>query len=251
MWEYTITLPKVSKAKLTNLHQDLSKQCKQFAGVATIINFNQSQQILLACPLYNKNLLKPKVIEILANFILLHFKYDYLVSNFKFKVSNDINIKAFIKALVVFDSDVDKEIIKHHLKRYANIDLNSFYYFKLKPLRIKWNELVNLANDNFGYLMSTDTFVELLKFIISNLDYRTKEVNISFKDNAYELSGLNGEPIDDVLLGDTTDYGDSFLITALITLSPQKIKLHCNTEIKDNTINLIFELFNDRIEIVK
>lgn len=251
MWEYTITLPSSKNEQAQKLKNDLQSAVKELGGVITMICTPKDITILIAVKVEHKMAIKSKIINLICNFIILDYKYNYLVSNFKFKVTNDINMQAFIKALVVFDSEIDKEIIRQKIKDYDSVVIESFFTFRLGILKKKWQDLVSLANDNFVYLMKSETFIELLKFIISNLEYRTKEVNVKYKHNSYLLCDSNNKPINDVMLGDTRDYGDAFLVTALITLCPQKIRLHCDTNIQSSTINLLFELFSDRIEILK
>lgn len=251
MWEYSITLPISKSNKTQKLYYDICNLFKNVGGVVTTISSKDDYTILVACKVEDSFLVKSKLIEIICNYIVLDYKYNYLVKNFKFKVTQDINMQAFIKALVVFDSEIDKDIIRSQLKPLNKVNIDSFYNFKLKTLKTKWKDLVSLANDNFIYLMKSETFIELLKFIISNLDYRTKVVNVKIDNNNFYLSDANNRPIQDLMLGDMQGCSDAFLVTTLITLSPQKINLCCDTNIKNSTINLLFELFSDRIEILK
>ena len=67
-------------------------------------------------------------------------------------------MQIFLKALVVFDSETDKAIIYERLKFDSNLVVNSFINFKLYFLKRKWKELIDLANDNYIYLLlSNDT----------------------------------------------------------------------------------------------
>ncbi len=251
MWEYSINFS-LSKQDWAYKIQDNCRQAtKDCGGVSTIVVSNSGTKLLFAGDINTKYQLKPVIMQHLANYIILDYKYNYLVSKFKFKVTSDINMQAFIKALVVFDSEIDKDIIIQNLRPLSKVDIDSFCRFRLKILHTKWQDLINLANDNFVYLLSTDTFIELLKFIISNLDYRTKEVNIHFDKNGFKLLDVNNKPIQDTMLDYTVGYNDALLITSLITLSPRRINLHYDTTITNSTINLLFQLFSDRIEISK
>jgi len=252
MWEYFITAP-INKVKcLTAIYDNLEEKIKELNGVITLSVNDHTAKLNIGVGNKNKSSIKGSIINQIAGVIIAKYKPDYLKSNFNFKVNDDINMQAFLKALVVFDSDIDKQIIVRELMTCnKGVVLDSFFNFRLNILKIKWKDLINLANDNIMYLMTSDTFIELLKFLISNLDYRISEVNIFFSNSGYQLKDSTGKDINDNdnYLTDCKDCKEAFLITTLISLSPQKIKLHCKTDFKSQTLNLLFSLFNDRIEI--
>ena len=176
MWEYSITLPKTKYNLLNKLMGELTPLIKDVSGVITTMYSRNDVTILIACKQEYMLRIKPKIIELICNLIILDYKYNYLINNFKFKVTDDINMQAFIKALVIFDSELDKEIIRQKLKDFDSVNIESFYNFRLKLLKTKWQDLVSLANDNFVYLMKSETFIELLKFIIAILTIEQRKL---------------------------------------------------------------------------
>ena len=70
---------------------------------------------------------------------------------------------------MAFDRETDRYIVSHNLMLKKSLHLESFYEFKLQKLRLKWSELIKLANENAGYLLCNDTFIDLLKFLIDLL----------------------------------------------------------------------------------
>ena len=101
------------------------------------------------------------------------------------------------------------------------------------------------------YLLSRDSFLELIKFLISNLENRQYVVNIFSKENCYLLCDVEGNSIKDFLLEKNIIYDDSSLLTSLVALNPQKIIIHCNSFIKDRLLKNLYEIFSNRIEIKK
>lgn len=247
MWEYQV---KVDDSKYENLkcvQKNIAADIKKVGGKIALVSGGGTARLWLSVKDEHKKMVKKKVIGLIADMILQVYKSEYLTSNFKFRTTNDINMQAFIKALVVFDWDIDKQIIIRMLMDMDCVVVDAFVCFKLGILKTKWDDLVSLANDNIAYLMSTDTFIELLKYLISNLDFRTNEVNVFCVNRTYTLKDNKGLPIKEGH-GDIKDCSDAFLITSLISLSPQKIKVHIDN-FDGNVINLLFNLFNDRIVI--
>lgn len=232
---------------LRSVQKNIAAEIKKAGGKIALVSGGGIARLWLRTPDTHKKEIKKKITGLIADMILQVYKSEYLTSNFKFRTTNDINMQAFVKALVVFDWDIDKQIIVRMLMDMDSVVLDAFVSFRLGVLKTKWNDLVSLANDNIAYLMSTDTFIELLKYLISNLDFRTNEVNVFCFNRTYILKDSKGAPIKEGH-GDIKDCNDAFLITSLIALSPQKIRLHIDN-FDGNVINLLFNLFNDRIVI--
>ena len=90
-----------------------------------------------------------------------------------------------------------------------------------------------------------------LKFLISNLEYRCYAVNVFPKNNCYLLCDTQGNCINDFLIDKNIIYDDNNLLTSLIALNPEKIIFHCNSNVRDNIINSLFQYFSNRIVICK
>lgn len=250
MWELTIEFYNKNFALL--FKQSIEKDVKLLNGIITSLIVNNSTKILVAIPNCYKKQLSVIIKNRIAENILLYYKKQYIISKLNFNKTNTIKMDVFLKALVCFDSETDKEIIINRLNFFnKKIVMESFINFKISFLKRKWNELVDLANDNAMYLSSEDTFNELIKFLISNLENRISAVNIFNKDNCYFICDANGKAITDFLCDEDAKYDDEKLITNLIALNPEKIIIHVNNYVKDRLINNLYEYFSNRIEIYK
>ena len=105
--------------------------------------------------------------------ICTFFKEEYLTKKLKTPNKSSIENYTFKKALVNFDRETDRFIIGKQLILEQNLNLDSFFHFKIKNLKEKWDELVNIANDNSTYFLAEDSFLELLKFLIDNIEYES------------------------------------------------------------------------------
>ena len=191
--------------------------------------------------------LKEKIAEI----ILLFYKRDYILNKLDFdKVKSD-NMKVFLEALFCFDSDLDKEVILENLRFKNTLYFDSFINFALKFLKSKWDELISLANENVMYIVCEESFLELIKFLISNLEHRCYAVNVFSKKDCYLLCDLEGKSINDFMVEKNIVYDDTNLLTTLIALNPEKIIFHYDDDIKESLIKKLYNYFASRIEICK
>lgn len=249
MWEYSITFEDEKSSEF--FKKELNKIIKKHNGIITGLYSLNCYKILIAVPIIERFKIHNIIKEKIAESILLFFKKKFILSGLDFEINKTIEMSVFIKSLIVFDSDIDKEIIIERLKFDNNLIVNSFLNFKLGFLKHKWKELISLANDNAMYLLSRDSFLELIKFLISNLENRQYVVNIFSKENCYLLCDVEGNSIKDFLLEKNIIYDDSSLLTSLVALNPQKIIIHCNSFIKDRLLKNLYEFFSNRIEIKK
>lgn len=249
MWEYCISFEDSKSAEIfkNSIYNDI----KLYGGILTVRDTGYLYKVLIALPIIERfkvhNIIKEKVAET----ILLCIKSKFILSRLDFEITQTPSMQVFLKALIVFDSDTDKDIIMERLNFDDNLAVNSFVNFKLTFLKKKWGELISLANDNAMYLLSQDSTNELIKFLISNLEYRCYAVNVFSKKDCYFLCDSKGETIKDFLLEKNIMYDDSKLLVNLVALNPEKIIVHCNNYVKDNLLTTLYEFFANRVELCK
>lgn len=249
MWEFCICFDnEIDSQDFVDKILGHIKECK---GIVVSVFMDEVYKVLVAVPSEVKDKMSKFLQEKLAEIVLTNYKKRYILNRLNFEKTPSTNMKVFLQALICFDSDIDKQIIVEQMKLTKNFYFKSFIDFKLKILKNKWQELVTLANDNIMYLISDDSFVELIKFLISNLEHRCYAVNIFSKRGCYLICDLEGKIINDFLIEKNIVYDDNKLLTTLIALNPEKIIIHSNNHLKDNLLKNLYNFFSNRIEICK
>lgn len=249
MWEFCFYFDYNFDANV--FEKKISSFVQNMSGVMAIIFSQSYYKVLVAIPFEKKREATKFFKEKLSETILIGFKKEYILKNLSFERINTENLSVFFQALICFDSEIDKQIILERLNFKNDFYLTSFISFKLKFLKNKWNELISLANDNMIYLLNEDSCMELIKFLISNLEHRYYAVNIFLKDDCYLLCDMQGKVIEDFLIEKHIVYDDKNLINSLVALNPEKIIVHCNKILKDKLIKNLFNYFPTQIEICK
>lgn len=166
---------------------------QNYGGVVATVFSQGLYKLLVAIPFENRKEAIKFFKEKLAEIVLIGYKKDYILKSLNLEKIRTENISVFVQALICFDSEIDKKIILDRLTLKNDFYLNSFILFKLKVLKDKWQELISLANDNMIYLLNEDSCLELIKFLISNLEHRYYAVNIFLKDDCYLLCDMQRE----------------------------------------------------------
>lgn len=234
MWEICLTVKnqKCCEFIFVNIKKELDQICiltQHFEGGC--------YHICIACEEYDKSRTKAFLSQILSDCICLFYKNDFLSKKIKLPVKDGVYVRALKKALLNFDKETDVYIISKSLNLEKSLNLDGFYYFCLKSLREKWEELSSIANDNGYFLISPENFVDLLKFLVDNLEITHDIINVYCDDNGYKISDEMNENID---INEEED-----LLSTLIELSPKRINFY--GDINADKYLLISKVFQTRI----
>lgn len=242
MWEFSISVDSKNFEVARYVYQSLKAQTSEFDTVITCYEEYEKIYILLACPQEEQarvsNFVERCIIKVICNF----YKERFLTENLHLPTHETMTTMAFKKALINFDKETDFYLISKNLDLQKNLYLDSFYFFKLRSLREKWSELVALANENSDYLVSSDAFFDLLKFLIDNLEIGEEEINVFEDEKGYSIS--LGRDIDDLQCNELSSEG---LVSSLIELCPKKINLFCKSD--EGTAGFLSKIFEERVNV--
>ncbi len=245
MWEFSLNLRTENFSLAKQLYLSIKQFSEKTGGVVTSHEDKGYICILIGVKKALKQEYESFLSKIITETICTYYKNEFLNNNLILPRHDKIGLLAFKKALLNFDRETDFYIIQRNLTFDNNLYLESFYEFKLISLKSKWGELVGLANENRDYLMSTDSFLDLLKFLIDNLDIGEEEVDIIEEKDGYKL--YLGK--DDVYNDDYSNklLNEEGLISSIIDLAPQRINLYCHNN--NNATKLLEQIFAQRINV--
>lgn len=258
MLEFSIIMNDNRVEEARHICRELKKHTQEFGVKIKTISENNKIFITLSCEKHEFPRLHFFACDAIADVISIFYKLEFIEKNLKLHINQPVYLNAFKKALVAFDRDTDKYLITHNLKIENSIFLDSFYTFRLKSLQNKWKELIKLANENASYLLCSDTFIDLLKFLIENIEVSSGLVNIIKTQEDFLICDEKFNQIDTKEEGlcllknynNTQNEAEVDLITSLIALSPKKINVYCDQDENNTTLTLISELFGSRVCIL-
>ena len=191
------------------------------------------------------------IVDSIADIIITDCKSHYIETSLKLPIDDEISKHAFIRALSNFDSEADKTIAKSLIRLTPVFLLDSFYQFMIDDLKVRWNEVCSLANENACYLVCAGTFRELLRFLISSLESRENEVHLFERANGIEVLTGGLKPVKEVYVNEDLPQ-DIQVVSKLISIAPKKIYLHQDSgETQTPLINFIQGLFGGCIQVIR
>ena len=241
MWEYCLNIKIENSALADKLYLPLEKVMREFGGVITRHEEEGYIKILLAVKKSNCEKVRQRIAFLIEDVICCYFKESFLEKYLVLPEYDKIGMSAFKKALLNFDRETDRYIVRRSLVIEKDLYLDSFFDFRLKSLKNKWLELVSLSNENKEYLISGESFIDLLKFLVDNLDICEDEISVVKDEEGYKIFGENNSLLADNL------FSEENIVSSVIELSPQKINLYFKEPSK--AINLLERIFEERITI--
>lgn len=160
--------------------------------------------------------------------IVTTMKAFYLKSKLKIKNTT------LIKVLVNYDKKSDIIIAGSLFNLTPEILLDSIYDFRLSRLKFRWNEVIELVNENYPQLTQKVIFNELLRFLIHNMDCRLPEAHIMVIDQQTQICDKKLKPL---------PHTDEDIVNTLIDFAPKQIFIHTDTNLNKDIIDRIENLF--------
>ncbi len=241
MWEFSLNLDNTDLANY--IFSSIKNLSNSFGGIVTSTIEKGHTSILIGVEKSKRSDVEDILSRVITQIICTYYKSSFLDKYLFLPHHDQIGVVAFKKALLNFDRETDYFIIQKALSFDKDLYLDSFYEFKLKNLKAKWTELVALANENRDYLISSEAFLDLLKFLVDNLDICEDEVNVFEEENGYKICLESQDAYDNKYHGQL--FNEEGLISSIIDLSPQKINIHCHSGSK--TTDFLEKIYEKRI----
>ncbi|MBR7091033.1 MAG: hypothetical protein IKC79_01105 [Clostridia bacterium] len=244
MWEYTIKCDKHSNEYLHYIYNNIVSRIIDKGGNIAIVE-NDTECILSVAVSDTdtktmQRLIKTKIVDILCE----KMKYDYIKNRWAGGVFHKDFEELFLRVCTYFDIELERKIVMRNLVLSNSIMLDTYIHFYLSPLIQKWQDLVNLVNNNVDVFLQNDTFFEILSFLVSNLDTKTNIVNISISDDSSSLVLECGK------LYKIFDINDTIgIITGLIEFAPKKV-LIAVPQHSHYSMDRIVQLFGNRVDLI-
>lgn len=115
-------------------------------------------------------------------------KYDFIKRNLSLGLSKT-NYDLLLHTLVAFDRENEHKLLNKIIRVENNLTLDGLFNFKLGELKERWIEICNLTRNNGAYLYDDETYIELLRFLISAVNPKVNKLTVREVNGRYSLCG--------------------------------------------------------------
>lgn len=247
MVEKIFTLPISEKNLLKDMKKVLINELKNTNGIITELEDYENFNLLLAYDDQTKNKVDALIKNELIKYFIYYKKMDYFRRNLKLDNLNPILSELFIRALIRYDQKLDEKEVNYRLelvKKFQNLNLESFFYFHLDKLKNQWEKLIQLTNENKISLIDEKSFEELLGFLIANLEPQINEINVVIEDKFSTIYDGNNNILSRKKI--KSEYVQLWLLMIFIKFAPTNIFIKNMS--KNSNFSWINRFFSKKIQ---
>lgn len=214
-----------------------------------------------------KGLLKTYVAKILAEYILFQEEQNLI----RGILTSQYNYLSEEEQQLIFEKIVKKvqdnqcefhpyytnvlDSLHDYLGNNHELIVEGFIHFRLKDYRDSLARIVELVAEDFMTELEYKEFVRILRYFVDVQKPKIDEVHVVLREgNAFAILDSLGKDINHYCF-DNVDVNcqgeankEDLLVTALITIAPYSIVMHCTCNEK-NTIETIKNVFADRVVV--
>ena len=241
MFELSISTSFSKQHYIQELYKKLKDEIKIDKGVAIKQNSFGRSYVAIAVPEKKKEYYKSKILNYIVFMIIDDYKFNFFKENLELVEQNIIS-QSFLKAISIFDSEIDSDIIKRQVEFKGEILVDSFFHFKLQALRDRRTKTASVINQN-QVLYSSESMIEVLKYLTISSDNYLVTANIVVGKRKIKFEQFSG----------TKSFkrnfeGHSDFLTEIVKLNPVKINLTKHEiENDDYVVKLLNDIFTDKI----
>lgn len=115
-------------------------------------------------------------------------KFDFIKRNLTLGLS-PANYEILLHTLVAFDRENEHKLLNKLIHVEDNMTLDGIFNFKLGELKERWLEICSLTRNNGAYLYDDETYIELLRFLISAVNPKINKLTVRETNGSYSISG--------------------------------------------------------------
>lgn len=245
MWEFSAVISREHIDLSVMFWSRIESFVKTYKGV-TIENTNENITITISIPKKQMPEAMDGLHDIISEILVLYFKANYLEKNLQLPLVSEKSKKALLKALAVFDKKTDIDFVKKQLSITKQLHLESFYEFKLVELRLRWQEICELMQDNVNYLLLTDSFNDLTRYLIRNTEPEIESIYLYISQDKLIIRDFDGNNLCEPILMSCDDF-EIKVVYEMIYLAPRKIFFKFDAQKNKKLSDEINELFLEKV----
>ena len=219
MFQFGFSVADGQKKWFDTIEDVFAIRLKKAGGLYATLSKGGRLYVSVACESKNRAALRQVIKECFTDMFATVVKHEYLKNRIKLALDRK-SYNLLLHTLVAFDRENERAVIEDALLLTDGLSLDGIFYFRLKELRKRWDEIAALATDNAAYLIDEDTLNELIRFLISAVSPKIRCLDVRQQDNRYNVSGHLPESEFEYNILDTEQ-----LLLYLIDIAPLELRI--------------------------
>lgn len=222
MFEVSFNVDLKERDYIDFLYDGLKEKIKKANGIVFCGANHDRVFISIACEDCFAVEIQSVIYDLLAEIYALGFKHFYLRKNLYIYKDNLLS-KTLINTMTIFDGENDKKLIKKCLFNQNIGAIDGFFYFRMKKVKEKWDEIIDLTNENAIVLHDKETSCEFLSFLIDAMQTNDKTVVVFKEKDSFKIKDEKGCLVDFKIPFWKKQVDEEVVLFNLVRLAPQKV----------------------------
>lgn len=241
MWQLCISVDKDSDKCLDYIRKKAHLVLKKNSAVVLKDYHGDRPRLSIGCDTQNFDEIRNEIKSLIADCIVDHYKYKFIASYINIPIIEPNRAKAFLQALVAFDREYEHGFVVDKLAFDEYIAIDGYLNFRLKDLKLRWKDVCGLASFGGKFILDYETYIDMLSFLVSNIDSKVDEVTISKEDatSKYVLTAKSDSKQVEIIKADPDE-----LLAKIIDCSPKTVSIAGACELDSANINILRRLYD-------
>lgn len=240
MFELTISTSLDKQSYITTLYKNLLPEIKNASGVVLKENNDGRTFFTIAVNKEHKDYFLSKIIDHIVFMIIDDYKFNFFKDRL-IQENENVIYDSFLKAISIFDADIDRNIILKQLELKDVVLIDSLYHFKLQELKRRWQKTVDIILIN-QILKSENSMLEILKYLVAMSESGIQKADVVISQKMLKLKHF-----DKTKNFKNTFSGISSFFAEMIELNPAKIDVKVVDDSDKKIVGMLSKIFYDKI----
>ena len=246
MYELTCSVENANEGLLKYVYDEVSTSIAKVGGVCKYLHGKCRSKFALACNELYATTISRQVEDCLINALTLGFKGLYLRDSLGIS-DDDLLLNTLVNTMCLFDNKFDKYYVKKSISLIGEICIDGYYNFRMKGLKSKWNELVEIVKNNNALLRDTSLIKEFLCYLMDFFPQGSSDISVVIDNDTFRIFDEKGRLVPHLNLVCKSAL-EELVVANAICIKPKAIKLYCNKqELDEKFLDLLAYLFEVKV----
>ncbi len=259
MREIALAAQLKNKSIIEYLYANVKSKIDFCKTILTCYNDSNFAYLLFACDEAFIAPCEQILSDIIIEYIESVYKVNYLTEKIKNPLCDSLTFTAYIKVLALFDKSTDESALKsilcfnqsfaeagQSISANETLHLDSFFEFRLNPLKKHWDNLAELSSDNI-MLFNSGTFVDVIRFLINTMDNLVYKIKVVINGDHYCIYNMKNKNARVKKIAECTNSVD--FITNVLNSCPNYIDVYLNTGAECEAVSFLSNIFSNRLKV--
>lgn len=150
--------------------------------------------------------IRSEIEDRIADIVAVNYKYQYFKQNVKVSGLDSFKTELLLSSLICADLEEDKRYVSAKMSRFDEYSIDGSFNFRMKPLKKKWEEIVNIIPTYFESEQLKDFIIYIIKekrgkkVYVENQRVYDKKFNRLQRTMLTDISLQEGKIIREVIL---------------------------------------------------